>query len=142
MTTPARRVAARKIVRNLQKQAGYPNPRLPPIAELLELGEAYLAEVGVGDGVGRTLGESGQVYVTLAAAQAYGAMERLGDEEARRELTEILLASKEIMGRSRLWRARRRSTGLDLIARVSHENQLLVVTSVDVRPLNNGGRRG
>lgn len=145
MTTPARREAARKTVRYLRQQASRDAPRLPPFPEILELGEAYLAEVGDGTEAAfrRTLGETGQVYVTLAASRAYGAIERLGDEEARRELTEMLLDAKESETTPGQWRFRRRSEAIDITARVSKDNQLLVVTTVSVRPLNSSrGRRG
>lgn len=144
MTTPARRAAARKTVAYLRQQSGQSVPRLPPFAELLELGEAYVAEVGDGnDGAfRRTLGESGQLYVTLESAQAYGAFERLDDERARLELTELLLDAKESAGNPGQWRFRRASAGVDLTARIRSAGKLLIVSTVSVRPFNSGGGRG
>lgn len=144
MTTPARRASARKTVRYLRDQAGREVPRLPKFQEMLDLGEAYLAEVGDGtDGAFRaTLGETGHVYVTLDAARAYGAHERLDDEQARRELTELLLDAKEINDHPGQWRFRRPITGVDITAQVRQETRLLVVVSVSVRPYNTGGGRG
>lgn len=88
-----------------------------------------------------TLAETGQIYVTLAAAQQYAAHERLRDEEARRELTVLLLDARETSDPGK-WRMRRRSSGLDLTAHVRLEDGLLVVTHVHVREANVGGRRG
>lgn len=135
MTTPAQRAGARRTVAYLRRQAGFDQPRLPPLDELLALGDAYLAEVGDGseDSMRRTLGQTGQVYVTLAAAREYATVEDAGIEEARRELTELLLAAKESASEPGLWRFRRRSEGLDVTARVVQERELLVVTSVSVR---------
>lgn len=96
-----------------------------------------------------TLAELGAcVYVTLSAARTYGAHERLRDEEARRELTEQLLDARRVeqgeeSGGPQLWRMRRRSTGLDVTARVAVEGKLHVVVAVNVREGNSsGGRRG
>lgn len=145
MTTPTRRAAARKTAAYLRRQAGFDAPRLPPFPEVLELAEAYVAEVGDGnDGSLRaTLGETGPVFVSLEAARAFGAEERLEDEPARRELTELLLDAKQSETEPGLWRFRRRSTGLDVTARVRQIGRLLVVEHVSVRPANiGGGRRG
>jgi hypothetical protein len=142
VTTPARRAAARKTVAYLRQQAGRDAPRLPPFAELLELGEAYVAEVGDGSegSMRETLGEAGQVFVGLDPARGFGAQERLDDETARRELTELLLDAKQVAdGHS--WRVRRRSTGLDISAQVRFTGRLLVVEHVSVRPHNTGGSR-
>lgn len=144
MTTPARRAAARKTAAYLRCQAGFDEPRLPPFPEVLDLAEAYVAEVGDGnDGSFRpTLGETGPVYVEIAAAREFGVLERLEDERARRELTELLLDAKQSKSEPALWRFRRRSTGLDITARVRQVGRLLVVEHVSVRPTNVGGRRG
>jgi hypothetical protein len=91
------------------------------------------------------LGAQGQVYVTLAAAQSYADAERLGIEEARRELTEYLLEATPsgdgTAGHPERWRFRRRSTGLDITARISREGKLLVVVAANVRDHNAGSRR-
>lgn len=88
-----------------------------------------------------TLAETGQVYVSLAAAREYAAHERLRDEEARRELTELAMDARET-AEPGVWRMRRRSSGLDLQLRVAKEGRLLVVTHARVREGNVGGRRG
>lgn len=145
MTTPARRAAARKTVAYLRQQAGHRSPRPPPFAELVELGEAYVAEVGDGNGnegsMRETLAEAGPIFVALDPARAFGAEERLDDEAARLALTELLLDAKQATD-GRTWRARRRVVGLDLIVQVRPHGRLLVVEHVSVRPLNVGGRYG
>lgn len=143
MTTPTRRAAARRTVAYLRRQAGFAAPRLPPLGELLELAEAYVAEVGDGSegSLRPTLGETGQVFVTIDPARAFGAEERLTDEAARQDLTELLLDAKQ--SEPGLWRVRRRSHGLDISARVRQVGRLLVVEHISVRPANmGGGRRG
>lgn len=144
MTTPDKTAA-----RILQQQ-GYAAPRLPPIEDLAELARAYqrLAGRHADDAAG-----IGQVYVTLAAARSYLAdMERLGDaptgiEEARRELTELLLDATTgplhglAAGQPEAWRARSRTTGLDVSARVAREGRLAIVVSVTVRDYNRSGPR-
>lgn len=112
-------------------------PRIPPLTDLAVLARAYLS---LTDGTGPTLGEQGQVYCTLAAVEAYANHEDIRNEEARRELTEILLDARNVEGNQ--WRFRSRSTGLDITARVVHEGRLIVVTSISVRERNAGGRRG
>ena len=84
----------------------------------------------------RRLGDTGQVYVTAAAAMVYADELRMRPEEARRELTELLLDAVPGAGGSgtiEQWRYRRRSTGLDISARVTREGRLAVVVSVTVR---------
>jgi hypothetical protein len=91
------------------------------------------------------LGETGQVYVTLAAARVYAAHEGLEIESARRELTEDLLdarAAGETRTGAERWRFRRRSAGVDISATVAREGRLAVVVAVSVRDHNVGGRRG
>ena len=136
----ARKTAEKILARLGEHRAG----KLPvdrqsvPIAELEDLARAYIATSSVGG----TLGQTGRLYVSLTAAREYGAAERInGDEEARRELTEILLDAKQTE-RIDTWRARKRSTGLDITALVAIEGKLLVVTHVTVRDANVGGRRG
>lgn len=145
MTTPARRAAARRTVAYLRRQAGFDAPRLPPLDELLELAEAYVAEVGDGSegSLRPTLGETGQVFVAIDPARAFGAEERLTDEAARQDLTELLLDAKQSESEPGLWRVRRRSHGLDISARVRQVGRLLVVEQISARPANvGGGRRG
>lgn len=84
------------------------------------------------------LGQSGQILVTQAAADAYavGSRRSLGYEEARRELTELLIgAARKPADASGLehWRARSRTLGVDVDAHVSREGPLAVVTHVHVR---------
>ncbi len=81
----------------------------------------------------------GHVYVTLAAAEQYARAMRIdGIEEARRDLTEVMLTAHRTDGGS--VRARIKPRGIDLSARVVAEGPLLVVTSVEVRDLNQGRR--
>jgi hypothetical protein len=94
-----------------------------------------------------TLAETGHVYVTLSAARTYADHERLKDEEARRELTELLLDARRVEqgeqpGGPQLWRMRRRSTGLDLTARIAVQGRLHVVVAVSVREGNSSGGAG
>jgi hypothetical protein len=79
----------------------------------------------------QTLGARGQVYVTLTAATTYGDARHMHSEEARRELTKLLLAAKLQSDGS--YRARSRTTRLDISARVIDESPLLVVVAVNVR---------
>ena len=89
------------------------------------------------------LGTTGQVYVTYAAAQDYAARADLQIEEARRELTELLLdatARAAEPGRPEPWRLRSRTAGLDISARVVTHGRLRVVVSISVREYNRSGR--
>lgn len=84
-----------------------------------------------------TLSETGQIYVTATAAKRF--VEACGYKEheveaARRELTELLLDARQRQGDPRMWRARKRSTKLDISALVQPEGRLLVVTFVSVQP--------
>jgi hypothetical protein len=91
------------------------------------------------------LGETGQVYVTYAAAATYAAELGLRPEEARRELTELLLDATRPESSAweapERWRRRSRSSGVDVTARVAREGRLAVVVSVSVRS-GYGPRRG
>lgn len=78
-----------------------------------------------------TLGQRGQVFVSLTAAQQHAAARDLPLETARRELTELLLDAREASDGS--WRARKRSLDVDVSARVSQEGALLVVTYAHTR---------
>jgi hypothetical protein len=91
----------------------------------------------------KSLADTGQVYVTFEAARTYAAYERLEIEEARRELTEILLnahpSGQPEPGRPERWRARQRSIDLDVQASVVREGRLAVVVHVNIRERNSSG---
>lgn len=76
-------------------------------------------------------------YVTLAAARQYAAARKLREEEARRELTELLLDARPLdepnCDGTEAWRYRSRPKGLDISAHVSREGRLAVVVHVRVR---------
>lgn len=131
MSKPIQRESARRVVARLRQQAGYEIPRLPPFQDLLDLADAYLAEVGGGQNDTRErLGDTGQVYVAPATARAYEQTARTGDlERARQELTEVLLDAKQ-SDKHGTWRARRRSDGIDLFARVVPRGRLMVVEHI------------
>lgn len=78
------------------------------------------------------LSDRGQVYVTLAAAESYAAQRHLRIEEARRELTEVLVDHGRIQDETPPMRvrARSRTTQIDVSVRVSVEGRLLVVVSI------------
>jgi hypothetical protein len=102
---------------------------------LLGSGQATMPRVA--EALRPTLGETGQVYVTLAAARQF--MEGAGYEEheletARRRVTELLLDARPRQADPRMWRARKRSTKLDLSALVEQEGRLFVVTFISVQP--------
>lgn len=80
--------------------------------------------------------ETGQVYVTLAAAQEYAHLQRLQVEQARRTLTEYLLEatrSGDVWDQAEGWRYRRKSSGVDITARVVREGRLAVVVAINAR---------
>lgn len=86
------------------------------------------------------LAELGQIYVTLAVARDYARARGLQEEEARRELTVRLVAHGRVTqpaiepGATVGVRARSRTTGVDIAARVIREaDDLLVVVAVQVR---------
>ena len=82
------------------------------------------------------LAELGTIYVTRAAARSYAEALRLGEEEARRELTCLLHdahRTEAAPGKPELWRARSRRTGVDVSARVSVEPPLAVVVACSAR---------
>jgi len=84
-----------------------------------------------------TLSETGPIYVTQAAARQFLAVRGYQDHEietARRELTELLLDAKQQPSVAHMWRARKRSTKLDITAIVKQEGRLLVVTFISVQP--------
>lgn len=86
------------------------------------------------------LGSLGQIYVTLRAAEDYAGDERLRAEEARRELTELLLDARvrDPAAEPMQVRARSRASGIDLSATVVREGRLLVVTSAHARDAPQG----
>jgi hypothetical protein len=83
------------------------------------------------------LGQRGQIIVSQAALDRYAAARSLLPEEARRELTACLLdARHKSDGPPAEYRARSRTTGLDITARVvpdAQDPRLLVVVAVSVR---------
>lgn len=78
-----------------------------------------------------TLYEKSNVYVTTAAADQYAAARGLRQEEARRELTTLLLDATEQANGS--WRRRNKSRNVDISARVELTDDLAIVTHVSVR---------
>lgn len=94
----------------------------------------------IDDGGRPRIADLGQVYVTMAAARAYGQALGLREEEARRSLTAALVAHGRVTegavepGATAGVRARSRALGQDISARVSREDDdLLVVVAVQVR---------
>jgi len=80
------------------------------------------------------LSEEGQIYVTLRAAQQWlEANDFAGLEEARRDLTELMLDAYRTTGDQVRLRASRDK--LDLQARVTVDGRLLVVRDIHVRAL-------
>ena len=95
-------------------------------SELAELGAAYLELARAARSQPR------QIYVTLAAAREYArAVGADGVEDARRELTELLLQARPKAGDPSRWRLREP----DLDARVAIDDQarLAVVTHIHLR---------
>lgn len=90
------------------------------------------------------LSEEGQIYVTLAAAEQWSrANDYGGIEEARRDLTELLLdAYRTGDPADGMVRLRRTAERIDLQAHVSTESRLLVVTRVIVREYRGGAGDG
>lgn len=140
--TPAARIAQQILSRLGELRAGKlsPDRRTVALEDLEQLARDYLASAG-----NETLGRSGPLHVSLDAARAYGAVERVHDDDlARRELAVLAYDAKEQADGG--WRIRRRSTDLDISLRVAVERTevgvLHVVTHAHVRPRNSGGRRG
>lgn len=87
------------------------------------------------------LGTEGQIYVTLRAAEEWLAANDFGGvEEARRDLTELLVDAHRVDSKPDQVRYRSRAEGLDLQAHVVPEGKLLVVASVQVREVTRGSR--
>jgi hypothetical protein len=88
------------------------------------------------------LGDVGSVYVTQRAVQEYADHRGLPLEDARRELTELLvdayqpLAAQTEGGGYHYWRRRSRAARVDISARVSYEGRLAVVVAVTARHYN------
>ena len=87
------------------------------------------------------LGQTGHVYVTLAAAEQYAEAHRLGlqIERARKELTVLLLRASRPEGdqdrdRGReTWRRRSKSEDIDITATIVREGPLAVVVGINAR---------
>jgi hypothetical protein len=120
------------IARYITAQAGMASPRIPPIAELEALARAYTEMVDRSTAPTRD-----PLYVTLAAAREFAAHVGAGAdiETARRQLAELLVHARPSTSDPTLYRARRRSSGLDVSARVIPQGGLLVVTTISVRDL-------
>lgn len=116
--------------RYITAQAGMAAPRIPPIDELAALARAYTALVDRS-----TSPTSAPIYVTLSAAREFAAAVGAGRdiETARRQLAQLLVHARASESDPTLYRARRRSSGLDISARVLPDGDLLVVTTVEVR---------
>jgi hypothetical protein len=83
-----------------------------------------------------TLGQTGQIFVTYAAARSFigpGGFQEHEVEAARRALTELLIDARQ-QGEPHSWRTRKRSTKLDISAIVQPEGRLLVVTHIHAQP--------
>jgi len=88
------------------------------------------------------LSTEGQIFVTLAAAEAWlEANDFSGVEEARRDLTRLLMDAHRVESEPHQVRYRSHADALDLEARVVEEDGLLVVVSINVRELASKGTR-
>jgi hypothetical protein len=96
-----------------------------------------------------TLGQTGQIFVTYAAARSFiepGGYKEHEVEAARRALTELLIDARQQTD-PQSWRTRKRSTKLDISAIVQPEGRLLVVTYITAQPYDppsrtSAGRQG
>jgi hypothetical protein len=79
--------------------------------------------------------QTGQIYVTASAARTYADWGGWQVEEARRDLTELLLdaTQRETERPPELWRIRSRTESVDITARVAREGRLAVVVSINAR---------
>lgn len=97
------------------------------------------AETGEWPWITKRLASRGQIYVSYAAAKRYQAQRGHADlEEARRELTTLLLDAKvvdEEQGGKSEWRVQSRIAGrrLDISATVVRDGRLLVVVACHTR---------
>lgn len=86
------------------------------------------------------LGQRGQILVSASALDRYASARSLRTEEARRELTSVLIdARHQSDGPPAKYRARTRVTGLDVTALVvpdKEDTRLLIVVAADVRDYN------
>lgn len=77
------------------------------------------------------------IFVTAAAGRTYASAVGCGIEEARRELTELLLDARQMAAPSALrpgsYRYRSQSLHVDISASVSIEGPLAVVVAVSAR---------
>ena len=90
------------------------------------------------------LRDTGQVQVTRLAAERYAAHDGIGLEQARLDLTELLLDATRRDDTStglERWRYRSRSDGLDITASVTREGPLAIVVGVSVREYRQTGSR-
>jgi len=86
----------------------------------------------------RRLGDRGPIYVSMRAAERYAELRHMRAEEARRELTELLLDARctresPTLADAAHYRARSRTSGLDISATVVRDGRLLVVAAINVR---------
>ncbi len=94
-----------------------------------------MADTSTPDPRGPSLGDTGNVYVTLAAAQSFARHEGTQIEEARKRLTALLVdahrhGDKRTDTGAEEWRCRSRPISLDIKAHVAREGRLAVVTHV------------
>lgn len=85
-----------------------------------------------------TLATTGQIVVSMAAAWEYARARGLeGAEEARRELTALLVESRRTgtqpQSGAEGWRRRSRTHGVDVTAHVTRDGPLAIVVHVGVR---------
>lgn len=83
-----------------------------------------------------TLGQTGQIFVTYAAARSFvepGGYKEHEVEAARRALTELLIDARQQTD-PQSWRTRKRSTKLDISAIIQQEGRLLIVTYITAQP--------
>jgi len=87
------------------------------------------------------LHETGQIYVTQAAAETMARAAGAHVEESRRLLTRLLMhatAGQDDAGMKESperWRYRRQADGIDITARVARQDDMAVVVAVNVREL-------
>ncbi len=82
------------------------------------------------------LSDTGQVYVSLAAARIYAGHKGLAEEEARRQLTTVAMRAVEAEPGDtgvEKWRARDRLRGDDIQLHVAREQGLVIVVHIHVR---------
>jgi hypothetical protein len=136
---PQQKTAQRILAEEGQRRT---DPRLPPFADIVELARDYLRGAGPdvsGPRESLTAGPEA-LYVTQAAARQYAEARRINDpEQARIQLTALLIDARQHATDLSTWRMRSKSTGLDIAAKVAIEGRLLMVTHVSVRPYNTGG---